>query len=650
MRPLLETLDLPSGIADLDTRQLSQLAEAVRSQIVETVTENGGHLASSLGVVELTVALHKVFDSPADKLVWDVGHQSYAHKILTGRLREFVTLRQMGGLSGFPKIDESPHDAFGAGHSSTSISAALGLATARDLAGEHHHVIAVIGDGALTGGMALEALNNAGWVQSPLIIIVNDNERSISHNVGAISTHLSALRASPLVRGIRDETRSLLEHARTVGRMVLETGKRVERSVLQIAMPSRSAVIFEELGVKYLGPIDGHDFAQLIPTLISAREFESPVVVHVVTKKGRGHEPAEQDPTHYHGIAPRIHTPAPSSEPLSPANANDENTITTTSSYSEVLGQTLCDLARRDDRITVITAAMTDGNGLSAFAHQFTDRFFDVGIAEQHAVTFAAGQAAAGLRPVVAVYSTFLQRAYDQIVHDVCLQQLPVLFAVSRGGLVGDDGPTHHGAFDLSYLRHIPGMVVMAPRDASELRRMLVTAVELDGPASVRFPRGSGADDGAGELPKLTTLVSECLAEGGNGVFVAIGPMVDIALEARRELERVSGLVYEVVDARFVKPLDPVLLSRLRSAHHVCVVEDNVVAGGLGGAIAEALAASGVRLSLFGLPDQFVEHGPVNDLREKWGLDARSIALRAAAESDGGTGTAWSSASVRAVS
>ncbi|MCL5026060.1 MAG: 1-deoxy-D-xylulose-5-phosphate synthase, partial [Chloroflexi bacterium] len=467
---LLENVNSPADLKRLSIDELKILAEEIRQSLLDTVTRTGGHLASNLGAVELTLALHTVFDTPRDKIVWDVGHQSYVHKVLTGRRRQFDTLRQYGGMSGFPCPDESPHDAFGAGHASTSISAALGLAVARDLKGEDSHIIAVIGDGAMTGGLAYEGLNNAGQIATRLIVLLNDNGMSISSNVGAIAKHLNRLRSDP--RYSRAKKRfELVVRSLPLGEFVLEGVRRVKNGLKGLVMPT---LLWEQLGFTYLGPIDGHDLRLLQETLRQAKTFDDPTVVHVVTKKGKGYYPAEEDAVSFHGVAPNGTKKAAAP------------------SYTKVFSDTLIRLARANPHVVAITAAMPDGTGLVPFAKEFPNRFFDVGIAEEHAVTFAAGLARQGIRPVVAIYSTFLQRAYDQVVHDVCMQNLPVVFAIDRAGIVGDDGRTHQGAFDIAFLRHIPEMVVMAPRDENELQHMLATALEHNGPVAIRYPRGSG--------------------------------------------------------------------------------------------------------------------------------------------------------------
>ena len=588
------------------------------------MAKTGGHLASNLGVVELTTALYAVYDPPKDIVIWDVGHQCYAHKLLTGRVQRFDTLRQFGGISGFPRRDESPYDCFGTGHASTSISAAIGFAKARDLRGSDEHVIAVIGDGALTGGLALEAINNAGQLKTNLTVILNDNEMSISRNVGAMSTHLSKLRMLPLYRKVETKAKTVIENLPMGGKTLSRTAEGILHGVTHL-MAAQTGIIFEEMGFTYLGPIDGHDIDLLMEVFSNVRQIESPVFVHVLTTKGKGYEHAENNSRVFHGVAPFQVKNGKAEKP--PGGAT----------YTEVFADALVELAEKDERIVAITAAMPDGTGLCEFAERFPTRFFDVGIAEQHAVTFAAGLAAAGLRPVVAVYSTFLQRAYDQIVHDVCLQKLPVIFAIDRAGLVGGDGPTHHGAFDLSYLRHIPNMVVAAPADAVELREMLRLAFEHQGPFAIRYPRGRipepihAAEESL--KPAVAVGMAEVLADGDDVCIMAVGSAVNLSLEALEILRR-SHVSAALVNARFVKPLDSeVIISFARRCRRLVLVEDNARQGGFGSGVLELLANAGisdVKVKQVGLPDEFVGHGNCSILRELHGLDPGYIARVAA--------------------
>jgi len=623
---ILPTISGPADLRGLSMPQLRELAAELRDVIVRTTARNGGHLAPNLGAVEITLALHRVLRSPTDKIVWDVGHQSYVHKLITGRRERFGTIRQRDGLSGFPSRTESPHDPFGAGHGSTALSAALGLAKARDLAGRSETIAAVVGDGALTGGLALEALNHAGALQTDLLVLLNDNEMSIARNVGALSGYLSRMRVSvePMIRRARADLAHLLARV-PLGDQMLEAMDRIRDGVKQLVVPG---MLFEELGITYLGPIDGHDLPALIDIISHAVELPGPVLVHALTCKGRGYEPAERSPELYHGTRPfdvKTGQPDPQSGPPT---------------YTRVFGEALLKLAKKDARLVAITAAMSHGTGLEAFRRQFPQRFVDVGMCEQHATTFAAGLAAAGSRPVVAVYSTFLQRAYDQIVHDVCLQSLPVVFVLDRAGLVGDDGPTHHGAFDLSYLRHIPNLVVMAPKDEAELEEMLVTALELEQPSAIRYPRAQGQGVRRSEAPEpLTVGSAELLRTGDDVAIFALGSMVAPAQAAATALEETQGISAAVVNARFVRPLDEVRLTALaQDTGRVLTVEENALAGGFGSAVLELLADRGlghVRVVRLGLPDRFIAHGRREDLLADCGLDAAGIAAAAVALVEG---------------
>jgi 1-deoxy-D-xylulose-5-phosphate synthase len=617
MTAILDQSNPLEALKALPAEELPRVAEELRGRIIRTVAETGGHLASSLGVVELTIALHRVLDSPHDKIVWDVGHQAYAHKLLTGRAGRFHTLRQLDGISGFPKRAESPHDCFDVGHSGTSISAALGMAAARDAAGGDEKVVAVIGDGSLTGGMAFEALNHAGHLKPNLVVILNDNEMSIAPNVGALSAFLSRAMTSDLFRRARRETEQLLGHLPRFGKELVDLVHRAEHSLKGFLTPG---MLFEAFGFDYIGPIDGHRLDDLIETLRNATRLEGPVLIHVMTKKGKGYGPAEAEPARFHGVGPFDQATGASRESKGGAP-----------SYTGVFGRTLVELAENDPRIVAVTAAMPEGTGLQSFAERYPARFFDVGIAEQHAVTFAAGMAARGMRPVVAIYSTFLQRAYDSVIHDVCLQNLPVLFAIDRGGLVGADGPTHHGTFDLSYLRPIPNLTFMAPRDEHELRRALVTALGHAGPFAVRYPRGAGegVDLGQPVLP-LEIGRGEKLRDGGDLVLTAIGSGVPAALAAA-ELLATEGIAMAVVDARFVKPLDADLLcgEAIRTGR-VVTLEENALQGGFGSAVTEMLTERGLQVPLLriGLPDRFMEQGSQAELRRRCSLDAAGVASR----------------------
>ncbi len=582
------------------------------------MARTGGHLASNLGVVELTTALYASYNLPEDIIIWDVGHQCYPHKLLTGRYHHFKTLRQYGGISGFPKRSESPYDFFGTGHASTSISAALGFAKARDLKGSKENVVAVIGDGALTGGLAWEALNNAGQLKTNLTIILNDNEMSISKSVGAFATHLSKLRMLPIYRKVEHRAKEVIESLPLGGKTISRTAEGILHGVTHL-IGAQTGIIFEELGFTYLGPIDGHDIGLLLEVFRHIQQIDGPVLVHVITTKGKGYEHAENNARVFHGIAP-----------FQVKNGKIEQAPKSIT-YTEVFAEALVNLAEKDERIVAITAAMPDGTGLSKFAERFPTRFYDVGIAEQHAVTFAAGLAAAGLKPIVAVYSTFLQRAYDQIVHDVCLQELPVVFAIDRAGLVGDDGPTHHGVFDLSYLRHIPNIVLAAPATASELRDMLALAFSNNVPFAIRYSRGPAVDIAAHNSSRANISIgmAEVLADGEDVCIIAVGPIVASALRAR-EILCESKVSAAVVNARFVKPLDSeLILSLARRCRQVVLVEENAVQGGFGSAVLELLATSGlseVSVKQIGLPDEFATHGAIPMLHELYGLDAEHIA------------------------
>ncbi len=617
--PILNTINSPADLKKLSLEELTRLAAEVRGRIIETVAKTGGHLAPSLGVVELTIALHYVFDAPKDKIIWDVGHQSYAHKLLTGRRALFHTLRTYGGISGFPKRDESPYDSFDTGHSSTSISAGLGISTAKALKGERARVIAVIGDGSTTAGMAFEGLNQAGHTGKDLIVVLNDNAMAISPNVGAFSSFLSRKMTGKRFVYFRKELDNFLKSIPGVGENILSLIRKSEDSFITFFTPG---MLFEALRFKYTGPIQGHRLDRLIDAFENIRDVGGPILVHVLTVKGKGYPPAEKDPAHYHGVGSfEISTGSPPK-----AGAKLPPT------YSEVFGEAMVELAQKESRLFAITAAMPEGTGLNGFGQKYPDRFRDVGIAEQHAVTFAAGLATEGFRPVVAIYSTFLQRAFDQIIHDVCLPNLPVIFCIDRGGLVGEDGQTHHGHFDVTYLRSLPNMTLMAPKDENELRHMLFTALHHSGPVAIRYPRGRGLGVPVDpEFKKLPMGQAELLKEGKDLLILALGAMVAPSLEAAAVLER-EGFSVGVVNCRFVKPLDPRLVSYAGNSGKVLIVEENIREGGMSSAILELLADSDARdviVRRIGLPDKFVEHGPVEVLRAKYGLDAAGIAERA---------------------
>ncbi len=614
----LDRINSPADLKRLGINELPVLAEEIRDKIIETVSRNGGHLSSSLGVVELTIALHYVFDAPRDRIIWDVGHQAYAHKLLTGRRRFFQSLRQYGGISGFPRREESPYDPFTVGHSSTSISAALGMLEARDLKGEDHKVIAVIGDGSMTAGLAFEGLNQGGALKKDLILILNDNEMSISPNVGALSSYLSRLMTGEFYVRAQRIVQNLLINIPGIGESMLKVARRLEEALKGLVVPG---MVFEELGFEYVGPIKGHRFDRLIQTLENVKKLDKPVLVHVATQKGRGYPPAEKNPSLFHGVGPFDRETGEIRK--KPGRAP---------TYTEVFGKMLTRLAFEDDRIIAISAAMPGGTGLKEFAGKFPDRFYDVGIAEQHGITFSAGLAAEGLKPVAAIYSTFLQRAYDQILHDVCLPDLPVVFALDRAGLVGDDGPTHHGNFDLSYMRSIPNLVLMSPKDENELQNMLKTALDCEHPSAIRYPRGEGVGVELDPYPHpLTIGESERMTLGEDVAILAVGHMVYPSLHAARALKK-EGVDATVVNIRFVKPLDRKMIRELAAEiGRFVTVEENVLMGGFGSAVLEVLEEEGlqeVSVLRIGLPDRFIEHGSQEILRRKYGLDAQGIASR----------------------
>jgi 1-deoxy-D-xylulose-5-phosphate synthase len=605
--PLLYAIDNPADLRKLPESKLPALADELREFLIQSVAKTGGHFAAGLGAVEITIALHFIFNTPEDRLVWDVGHQTYPHKILTGRRECMRAMRRQGGLAGFPKRAESVYDTFGVGHSSTSISAALGMSIAADRAGTDRKTVAVIGDGAMTAGMAFEALNNAGDLKANLLVILNDNEMSISPNVGALSTYLTKALSNRMVSGIREGGKKVLEHMPSP---MWEMARRTEEHVKGMLTPG---TLFEEMGFNYFGPIDGHDLPTLVETLRNLKALKGPQLLHIVTRKGKGYKLAEEGPVAYHAVTV-----------FDPARGMVSKKSSGGPSYTQVFGRWLCDMAERDERLMGITPAMREGSGLVEFSERFPDRYFDVAIAEQHSVTLAAGMACEGLKPVVAIYSTFLQRAYDQLIHDVALQNLPVMFAIDRGGLVGPDGPTHAGSFDLSYLRCIPGMVVMAPADENECRQMLYTGFQLDQPSAVRYPRGTGP--GVPVREEMTALPvgkAELRRRGRSGTaLLAFGSMVSVAEEVARRIDAT------VVNMRFVKPLDADMVSRMAFEHEKLVtLEENAIAGGAGGAVNECLAARGIMIPIknIGLPDRFIDQGSRDELLSNVGLDAEGV-------------------------
>ncbi len=615
MGTLLERIDEPEKLHSLSTEELEALAGELRELIVRTVSQTGGHLAPSLGAVELTLALYSVLHLPMDKVVWDVGHQAYAHKILTGRRERFSGLRQWQGITGFPSRAESEYDAFGVGHASTSISAALGMAIARDIKGRGEHIVAVIGDGAMTGGESFEALNHAGDIGTNLIVVLNDNGMSIDFNVGAMSEYLSRIRVTPQYNRAKEDIKGFLRSIPHIGDTMVKTAEYIKEGVKSVLVPGG---LFEEMGFTYVGPIDGHNIRLMRDVFSEACMMDGPILVHVRTRKGRGYLPAETEPDKFHGVGKfDAATGAVKKDPSAPA------------SYTSVFGNALIELAQEMPSITAITAAMPSGTGLKDFGERFPKRFFDVGIAEEHAVTLAAGMAAAGLHPVAAIYSTFAQRAYDQLMHDVCLQNLPVTLCLDRGGLVGEDGPTHHGVFDLSYLRTMPGMTVFVPKDENELRDMLYTAVRMDSPTAIRYPRGAGLGVPLSEgFREIEIGKAEALSEGDDVALLAVGTMVDAAKKAAAMLEE-KGVHAAVVNMRFVKPIDTATIDAMATKNKLLVtLEENVLPGGFGSAVAEYMADAGHRTPLLriGIPDRFVSQGAKLKLLESCGLLPEQIA------------------------
>lgn len=627
MKKLLDKIDSPADLRKLSLAQLEQLRGEIREEIIEAVSSVGGHLASSLGAVELAIGLHYVLNTPKDILIWDVGHQAYAHKLLTGRRRQFRSLRQLGGISGFPHKDESPYDVFTTGHGSTSISTALGMAKARDLNGGKEKIVAVIGDAALGGGMAFEALNHAGHLKSNLTVILNDNEMSISPTVGALSKYLNRVITAPIYNQIRGEVEGLIKRIPRFGFRVLRAARRLEEGLKNLLVPG---ILFEELGFRYFGPIDGHDIDMITSTLKNVLEIKGPTIIHTITKKGKGYSHAENLPNKFHGVASfDVNTGKKKS---SSAHSPETKQQTFTESFS----QKLIELAKRDKRIVAITAAMLEGTGLDAFVKHFPERCFDVGMAEQHAVAFAAGLARSGLKPVVAIYSTFLQRAYDQIIHDVCLQNLDVTFALDRAGLVGEDGPTHHGVFDLAYLRHLPNLLLLAPKDAAELALMLEFAVNSSSPVALRYPRGGLLFTSRTQLSSFKPTVisqgkAEILKEGKDAAIFAVGSMVAPSLEAV-DILSLQGLDVALINARFMKPIDKDCFREiLFKVKNIITVEEGVLKGGFGSSILEFMeeeGINGVKIERMGLSDEFIPHGKRELLLERCGLAPEGIAKR----------------------
>ena len=612
---VLDKIQKPNDIKKLSDSELDILAEEIREFLIESISKTGGHLASNLGVVELTMALHLSLNLPKDKIVWDVGHQSYTHKILTGRREGFASLRQYGGMSGFPKVVESDCDCFNTGHSSTSISAGLGLAQAREITGENYRVVSVIGDGALTGGMAYEALNNASNLNSNFIIVLNDNNMSISENVGGMSQYLSGFRTADAYRNLKNNVINSLNHVPVYGEKVVKRIRNTKSSIKQLFIPG---MFFEEMGIIYLGPVDGSNIHEMVKTFSEAKRIDGPVLVHVITHKGQGYGPAERHPARFHGAEPfDIETGLPV---LKKEKAN----------YTDVVSTVMKKLGARDDKVVAITAAMEDGTGLKRFHNLYPDRFFDVGIAEEHAVTFAAGLAQAGLRPVFAVYSSFLQRAYDQILHDVCIQKLPVVFAIDRAGLVGSDGETHQGIFDISYLSSIPNMTIMAPKNKWELSDMLKYAVKYNGPIAVRYPRGQAYDGLKEHREPIEMGKSELLCQGSKVAILALGSMVAEAVNVVSEL-KTAGIEATLINARFAMPFDKEAINELEKNHDLLVsLEENVLSGGFGEHVTSYVKAQKLKLEVLpiAIPDAYVEHGSVTQLKKDLGLDYKSIVRR----------------------
>ena len=612
---MLEKINTPQDLKGLSYKEKEELAQELRNKIIDVVSKNGGHLASNLGVVELTIALHSIFNMPEDKIVWDVGHQTYVHKLLTGRLNEFDTLRQLDGIAGFPKSKESEYDSFNTGHSSTSISAALGMARARDINNGTSDVIAVIGDGALTGGMALEALDDAGSSKTRLIVILNDNEMSISKNVGGISRFLVKIRTKKFYKKSNNFFRKILEKTPGIGMPIIKLARKIKYGLKQLMIPN---MFFEDLGFKYLGPVDGHDIERVEWILELAKKETEPVVVHIITKKGKGYKPAEENPDQYHSTCKfNIET----GEKLSKGGKD----------YSAAFGDKLVELASKNDKIVAVTAAMADGTGLTKFRKEYPKRFFDVGIAEQHAICMAAGMAKEGFIPFVPIYSSFYQRAYDQVIHDVCIQNLPVIMCVDRAGIVGNDGETHQGILDLSFFNIVPNLTIMAPKDFSELEKMMEFAISLNKPVVIRYPRGS-EEITFESTTEIEEGKAETLCEGKNLTIVAIGKMVSRAMEVKELLEK-DGIEAEVINARFLKPFDTETIKKsIEKTKYVITIEDNITKGGLASNVEELIVENNlneVEMLKFGYPDEFVKHGSVQELEKIYGLDKENIAKKA---------------------
>jgi len=613
MYQYLTKVNSTEDLKKLNAREIKILAQEIRDFLIDSVSKTGGHLASNLGVVELTLALHTAFNSPEDKIIWDVGHQAYVHKILTGRKDKFPTLRQYKGLSGFPKRYESNHDHFDTGHSSTSISAAMGFAAARDLKKEKHHVIAVIGDGAMTGGMAFEALNHIGQSQKDIIVVLNDNEMSISPNVGGLSNYLNKIRTAPIYSKVKDDVEYLISNIPAIGKTVMKTAEKAKDSIKYFFVPG---VLFEELGFTYIGPIDGHNYNALNEVMNRSKNIKGPVLLHVLTKKGKGYSWAEKSPDKFHGVNPfKIETGKPVS-------------VKSTLAYSDIAGKTLVECADKDDRIVAITAAMPSGTGLNDFAEKYPNRFFDVGIAEQHAATFAAGMAAGGYKPVFAVYSTFLQRAYDQVIHDACIQNLPVTYFIDRAGLVGNDGETHHGSLDISFLSCVPNLTLVAPKDGLELKEMVKFAMNHNGPIAIRYPRGSCELKDEELINPIELGKGEVIYQSGNdALIIALGTINNMALDVCKELEK-NNIFATLINPRFIKPIDKELITSLSKKHKIIyTIEDNAKVGGLGSQIQSLLNDNKIfkEVKVFALPDEFIEHGDVDILYSNLGLDRDSI-------------------------
>lgn len=611
MGELLDKIEKPNDIKEMEKDELRPLAKEIRQFLVHKISHTGGHLASNLGVVELTMALHLCCNLPEDKIVWDVGHQSYTHKILTGRKDGFEHLRQFGGMSGFPKQSESDCDAFDTGHSSTSISVALGLAKARDLKKQDHKIFAVIGDGALSGGMAYEAMNNAARLKSNLVIVLNDNQMSISKNIGGMSSYLSKIRTNGNYTELKEEVENALSKLPHLGDKLTSRIRGIKDLIKRIFIPG---MLFEDMGLTYIGPIDGHNIHQMVTAFQSASKMKEAVIVHVCTHKGKGYRPAEKNPSYFHGVSP-----------FNIKDGSSRHNGETAKTYTDIFSDTILEAAKEREDIVAVSAAMPSGTGLTAMASKYPKRFFDVGIAEEHAVTFAAGMAAGGLKPVVAIYSTFLQRAYDQILHDVCIGKLPVVFAVDRAGLVGSDGETHQGIFDIAYLRSMPNMTVMAPKNAWELRQMMLFALEQNTPTAIRYSRGAAWEGLQDHQQEITMGKAEWICEGQEIALLAVGNMVETAMWVREHL-KAEGQKVSVVNMRFVKPIDEEVLQKIKERHSkVVTLEEGVFNGGFGEAVSAWYEGTPMRVLNIALPDQFIEHGSVTELKKKYGLDPESI-------------------------